>query len=262
MNSFRSVERALRYEFERQKEALAKGEVIAQETRGWNEDRGVTVSQRSKEYAHDYRYFPEPDLPPLFLAPEWIESVRKRLPELPSAKKARYVSEYGLAEDAARLIADDPAYADFFESAMFTGYNDGKHIATWMLGDLTRLLKAHNTELAVSLVTPSKLVDLLKLIDGGQISGKIAKDVLEEVFETGAAPGDVVRDKGLLQISDEADLERACAAAIEANPQSVADYRAGKERALQFLVGQVMKETKGRANPGKVNEILKRQLDI
>ncbi len=262
MNSFRSVERALRYEFERQKEALAKGEVIAQETRGWNEDRGVTVSQRSKEYAHDYRYFPEPDLPPLFLAPEWIESVRKRLPELPAAKKARYVSEYGLAEDAARLIADDPAYADFFESAMFTGYNDGKHIATWMLGDLTRLLKAHNTELAVSLVTPSKLVDLLKLIDGGQISGKIAKDVLEEVFETGAAPGDVVRDKGLLQISDEADLERACAAAIEANPQSVADYRAGKERALQFLVGQVMKETKGRANPGKVNEILKRQLDI
>ncbi len=260
MNSFRSVERALRYEFERQKQALAKGEIIAQETRGWDEDRGLTVSQRSKEYAHDYRYFPEPDLPPIFLAPDWIEAVRKRLPELPAAKKARYMAEQGLGEDAAQLIADDPAYADFFESALFTGYGDGKHIATWMLGDLTRLLKAHNTELAASLVTPSKLVDLLKLIDSGQISGKIAKDVLEEMFAAGAAPGDVVRDKGLLQISDEADLERACAVAIAANPQSVEDFRAGKERALQFLVGQVMKETKGRANPGKVNEILKRQL--
>jgi aspartyl-tRNA(Asn)/glutamyl-tRNA(Gln) amidotransferase subunit B len=129
-----------------------------------------------------------------------------------------------------------------------------------MLGDLTRLLKASNTELGASLVTPSKLVDLLKLIDAGQISGKIAKDVLEEMFASGAAPADVVRDKGLVQISDEADLERACAAAIAANPQSVADFHAGKERALQFLVGQVMKETKGRANPGKVNDILKRQL--
>ncbi|HLG74121.1 MAG TPA: Asp-tRNA(Asn)/Glu-tRNA(Gln) amidotransferase subunit GatB, partial [Chloroflexota bacterium] len=260
MNSFRSVERALRYEFERQKEALAKGEVIAQETRGWDEDRGVTVSQRSKEYAHDYRYFPEPDLPPIFLAPEWIESVKRRLPELPAAKKAKYISQYGLADEVAQLIADDKDYADFFESAVFTGYADGKQIATWMLGDLTRLLKASNTELAASLVTPSKLVDLLKLIDSGQISGKIAKDILEEMFTSGAAPADVVRDKGLVQISDEADLERACAAGIAANPQSVADFHAGKERALQFLVGQVMKETKGRANPGKVNEILKRQL--
>ncbi|HLY64797.1 MAG TPA: Asp-tRNA(Asn)/Glu-tRNA(Gln) amidotransferase subunit GatB [Chloroflexota bacterium] len=261
MNSFRSVERALRYEYERQKQALANGEVIPQETRGWDEDKGITVSQRSKEYAHDYRYFPEPDLPPLFLAPEWIEAIKQRLPELPAAKKARYVQDHGLATDAARVIADDPAYADFFESALFTGYSDGKHIATWMLGDLTRLLRANNAELSASLVTPSKLVDLLKLIDGGQISGKIAKDVLEEMFATGAAPGDVVRDKGLLQISDDADLERACAAAIAANPQSVADFHAGKERALQFLVGQVMKETKGRANPGKVNDILRKQLE-
>jgi aspartyl-tRNA(Asn)/glutamyl-tRNA(Gln) amidotransferase subunit B len=260
MNSFRSVERALRYEFERQKEALANGETIAQETRGWDEDRGVTVSQRSKEYAHDYRYFPEPDLPPLFLAPEWIDAVKKRLPELPAAKKARYMADYGLAEDAAQFIADDPAYADFFESAVFTGYTDGKQIAVWTLGDLTRLLKAKNVELSASLVTPSKLTDLLRLIDSGQISGKIAKDVLEEMFETGAAPADVVRDKGLVQISDEGDLERACQAAISANPQSVEDFRAGKERALQFLVGQVMKETRGRANPGKVNEILRRQL--
>jgi aspartyl-tRNA(Asn)/glutamyl-tRNA(Gln) amidotransferase subunit B len=260
MNSFRSVERALRYEFERQKEALAKGEVIPQETRGWDEDRGITVSQRSKEYAHDYRYFPEPDLPPLFLAPEWIEAIKQRLPELPAAKKARYVGDYGLPDEAARLIADDPAYADFFESAIFAGYDNGKHLASWILGDLTRLLKAHNTELAASLVTPSKLADLLRLIDGGQISRKIAKDVLEEVFATGADPKDVVRDKGLLQISDEGDLERAVAAAIAANPQSVADFQAGKERALQFLIGQVMKETKGRANPGKVNDILRKRL--
>jgi aspartyl-tRNA(Asn)/glutamyl-tRNA(Gln) amidotransferase subunit B len=260
MNSFRSVERAVRYEFERQKRALAEGEVIVQETRGWNEDRGVTVSQRSKEFAHDYRYFPEPDLPPLFLAPEWIEAVKKRLPELPAGKKARYMADHGLPEDAAQLIADDPAYADFFESALFTGYVDGKQIAVWMLGDLTRLLKTSGTELGASLVTPSKLADLLKLIDSGQISGKIAKDVLEEMFATGAAPGEVVQAKGLVQISDEADLEQACQAAIAANPQSAEDFRAGKERALQFLVGQVMKATKGRANPGKVNEILKRQL--
>jgi len=261
MNSFRSVERALRYEFERQKQALAKGETIAQETRGWDEDKGVTVSQRSKEYAHDYRYFPEPDLPPLYLAPEWIEAIKRRMPELPAAKKARYVSDYGLPEEAARLIADDPAYADFFESALFTGYKDGKQIATWMLGDLTRLLKAHNTELADSLVTPSKLVDLLKLIDAGQISGKIGKDVLEEVFASGSLPEDVVREKGLTQISDEGDLERLVAAVIAANPKSVEDFRAGKMPALQFLVGQVMKETKGRANPGKVNDILRKQLE-
>ncbi len=260
MNSFRSVERALRYEFERQREALARGEVIPQETRGWDEDRGVTVSQRSKEYAHDYRYFPEPDLPPLFLAPDWIEAIKQRLPELPAAKKARYARDYGLADEPARLIADDPSLADFFESALFTGYGDAKQVAAWMLGDLTRLLKAHNTELGSSLVTPSKLVDLLKLIDGGQISGKIAKDVLDEMFVSGKSPEDVVREKGLLQISDEGDLERACAAAIAANLQSVEDYRAGKERALQFLVGQVMRETRGRANPGKVNDILKKQL--
>src|SRR5262249_16644237 len=151
-------------------------------------------------------------------------------------------------------IADDPAYADFFESAIFNGYTDGKQIAVWMLGDLTRLLKANNVELGNSLVTPSKLVDLLKLIDAGQISGKIGKDVLDEGLATGKAAEDIVKEKGLLQISDDGDLERACAAAIAANPKSVEDFRAGTERALQFLVGQVMKETKGRANPGKVNE--------
>jgi aspartyl-tRNA(Asn)/glutamyl-tRNA(Gln) amidotransferase subunit B len=260
MNSFRSVERAIRYEFERQRQALAKGETIVQETRGWDDDRGITVSQRSKEYAHDYRYFPEPDLPPIFLDPAWIEAIKRRLPELPAAKKTRYVAVYGLPDESARLIAEDPDYADFFESAIFNGYSDGKQIAIWMLGDLTRLLKAHNVELGASLVTPSKLVDLLRLIDGGQISGKMAKDVLEEMFVSGKAPEDVVRDKGLIQISDEADLERAVAGAIAANPQSVADFHAGKERALQFLVGQVMKETKGRANPGKVNDILRKQL--
>ncbi len=260
MNSFRSVERAIRFEFERQRQALAKGETIVQETRGWDDDRAITVSQRSKEYAHDYRYFPEPDLPPIFLDPAWIEAIRRRLPELPAAKKARYVADLGLTDESARLIAEDPQYADFFESAIFNGYSDGKQIAVWMLGDLTRLLKAHNTELGASLVTPSKLVDLLRLIDGGQISGKIAKDVLEDMFVSGKAPEDVVREKGLLQISDDADLERAVAGAIAANPQSIADFRAGKERALQFLVGQVMKETKGRANPGKVNDILRKQL--
>ncbi|MHB8618556.1 MAG: Asp-tRNA(Asn)/Glu-tRNA(Gln) amidotransferase subunit GatB [Chloroflexota bacterium] len=261
MNSFRSVERALRHEFDRQRQALERGEIIPQETRGWDEDRGLTVSQRSKEYAHDYRYFPDPDLPPIFLDPAWIGQVKRRLPELPTARRSRYAAEHGLGAEAARQIADDPQMADFFESALFNGYTDGKHIATWLLGDLTRLLKAGNTELGASLVTPSKLADLLRLIDSGQISGKIAKDVLDEMFASGRPAQDIVRDKGLLQISDEADLERMCAEAIATNPQSVADFRAGKERALQFLVGQVMKQTRGRANPGKVNELLLKLLE-
>lgn len=260
MNSFRSVERAIHFEFERQTAAVRAGDTVVQETRGWDDHRGITVSQRSKEFAHDYRYFPEPDLPPLFLGPEWIAAVKARLPELPAAKRARYTADYGLPEGSARFIADDPRYADFFESALFTGYTDAKQVATWLLGEVTHLLKANAVDLGAALVTPSKLVDLLRLVDAGQISGKIAKEVLEEVFTTGHAPADVVRDRGLLQISDDAGLDQACAEAIAANPQSVADFRAGKDRALQFLVGQVMKATRGRANPGMVNDILKRQL--
>ncbi|MGH2519746.1 MAG: Asp-tRNA(Asn)/Glu-tRNA(Gln) amidotransferase subunit GatB [Chloroflexota bacterium] len=257
MNSFRAVEHAIRYEFERQSQALDRGETIAQETRGWDDARGITVSQRSKEYANDYRYFPEPDLPPLFLKADWIEGIKRRLPELPAEKRARYTGELGLPDDAAQLVADDPAYADFFESALFTGYQQPKQVATWLLGELTRLLKVNGAELGQCLVTPSKLADLLRLVDSGQISGKIAKDVLEEMFATGHMPADIVRARGLTQISDDADLRAACDSAIAANPQSVADYRAGKERALQFLVGQVMKATRGQANPAKLSELLR-----
>src|SRR5262249_46725022 len=150
---------------------------IRQETRGWNETKGVTVSQRSKEFAHDYRYFPEPDLPPVFLDAAWLENIKHRLPELPAAKRERYISEHSLPAESAQLIADDPGAADFFESALFTGYGDTKQVAFWMLGDLTRLLKASGTEIGDSPVTPSRLVDLLRMIDKGEISGKIAKEV-------------------------------------------------------------------------------------
>ncbi|HUZ78605.1 MAG TPA: Asp-tRNA(Asn)/Glu-tRNA(Gln) amidotransferase GatCAB subunit B, partial [Chloroflexota bacterium] len=193
----------------------------------------------------------------LFLKADWIDGIKRRLPELPAEKRARYTGELGLPEDAAQLLADDPAYADFFESALFTGYPQPKQVAAWIVGELTRLLKAHAVELGQCLVTPSKLTDLLRLVDSGQISGKIAKDVLDEIFATGRIPDEIVRARGLTQISDDADLRAACDAAIAANPQSVVDFRAGKERALQFLVGQVMKATRGQANPAKLSDLLR-----
>ncbi len=259
LNSFRAVQKALEYEEVRQAKLLDKGESIIQETRHWDEGTGKTHSMRTKEEADDYRYFPEPDLVPVLVSPEWIEEVRARLPELPPAKFERFVREYGLPEYDADLIISSRAQADFFEATVAI-YNDPKVVSNWMMGELTRLLKSSEQEIEESKVTPELLAKLLGLVEKGTISGTAAKSVLEEIFATGKDPDAIVQEKGLAQISDTAELERIVAEVIAANPGSVQDYRNGKDKALGFLVGQVMKESKGRANPKLVNELLRKQL--
>lgn len=261
MNSFRAVQKALEYEVARQTEVLASGGRIVQETRAWDEGRGVTVSMRSKEEAHDYRYFPEPDLPPMVISRDEVERLRAELPEMPLDRADRFVSEYGLPEYDADLLTSSRRLADWFESAV-RDYHDPKAVSNWVMGDLLRLLKAEGKELDELAFTPGHLVEMLKLMDAGTISGKIAKTVFEEMFHTGKRAEAIVKEKGLVQISDEGELARIVEAVLAANPKSVADFRGGKEAALGFLVGQVMKETKGRANPGLVNQMLRQKLQV
>ncbi|MGE5554301.1 MAG: Asp-tRNA(Asn)/Glu-tRNA(Gln) amidotransferase subunit GatB [Betaproteobacteria bacterium] len=259
MNSFRAVLKALEYEVARQSELLDSGEPVIQETRAWDEARSITVSMRSKEEAHDYRYFPEPDLPPLVIDQEWVERLRAKLPELPGPRAERFVREYGLPEYDADLITSSRRLADWFEEAV-RGYHDAKTVANWVMGDLLRLLKAEEKDLDGIPLTPGHLAEMLKLMEKGTISGKIAKTVFEEMFHTGKRAEEIVKEKGLVQISDEGELARVVEAVIAANPKSVADFQGGKEAALGYLVGQVMKETKGRANPGLVNQLLRDRL--
>jgi aspartyl-tRNA(Asn)/glutamyl-tRNA(Gln) amidotransferase subunit B len=261
MNSFRAVGRALAYEIERQRQVLASGGRVVQETRGWVEERGVTVSQRSKEEAHDYRYFPEPDLPPLFLDRAWVERIRARLPELPEPKRRRFMAQYGLSPDDAATLTESRALADFFEQTVAQGVTP-RSAANWLIRDVRRLLAGAGIEIQQSKLTPAGLAGLIRLIDAGHLSVRSAPEVLEEVFRTGAPAEQVVQEKGLAQVSDAAALEDVIdrVLAAEANQKAIADYRAGKEAALKFLVGAVMKETRGKANPGLVNELLRRKL--
>ena len=256
MNSFRFVYQALAYEVERQRRVLEDGGQVAQETRGWVEERNVTVSQRSKEYAHDYRYFPEPDLSPLVIDPAWVEELRSRLPELAPQRKARLVQQFGIPEYDASLLTNSKALADYYESAVAQKQLSGvalekfsKSVSNWMLGDLARLLNLQNLDITETQVTPARLAELIDLIDTGTLSVTLAKTVLEEAFQSGKSPGEIVGQKGCTQIGDAAIMEAAVAQAIEANPQAVADYLKGKETAARFLVGQVMKITKGQAKP-------------
>ena len=260
MNSFRAVFRALEYEAERQIKAIAEGERLIQETRGWDENRGITVGQRSKESAHDYRYFPEPDLPPLSLTPSWVESIRQQMSELPTARRQRFETEYGLSPYDADLLTATRATADYFEEAVKL-FPHPKQVANWLTGELFRLLNASNLEIGQAKVSPSGVAEVLKAVDTGVISGRAAKDVFEEMFRTGESANRIVEAKGLSQISDTAALDRLVDEAIAANPKSIADYRAGKPQALGFLVGQVMKASRGKANPGVVNGLLKAKLD-
>jgi len=259
LNSARSVQRAIEYEIERQTRALQNGERIAQETRGFDEDRGMTVSQRSKEDAHDYRYFPEPDLPPIFISREWVGELRTRLPELPDAKRDRYVQQFELSRYDAVQLTSSVGVSSFFEAAVAL-HPKAKVVANWVQGELFRILNDIGVELEESHATPATLAEVLTLVDEGTITQAIAKQVFEEAVKTGAAPKAIVAERGLTQISDTGELERAVADAIAANPQAVADYRAGKQAAIGFLTGQVMKATRGKASPGAVNEILRRQL--
>ena len=263
MNSFRSVYLALQYEVERQRRVLDEGGRVTQETRGWVDDRNVTVSQRSKEYAHDYRYFPEPDLPPLIVGPAWVEEIRRRLPELAQQRKTRFTSQYVLPEYDSDLLTGTRAMADYFEGAVTTKPLEGepqaafaKNISNWMLGDLSRLLNLEGQEINETRVTPAMLVELIDLVDSGTVSVTMAKTVLEESFATGQLPSKIVEEKGYTQIDDAAAVRGAVAQAIEANPKAVSDYLDGKETAARFLVGQVMKITRGQAKPDLVQQLV------
>ncbi|MFQ5813732.1 MAG: Asp-tRNA(Asn)/Glu-tRNA(Gln) amidotransferase subunit GatB [Anaerolineae bacterium] len=259
LNSFHSVKLALEYEIERQARILEAGGRIEQVTMGWDEARGVTVVQRSKEYAHDYRYFPEPDLPPLVLSREWVEGIRARLPELPDARQDRLVEQYGLSRYDAEVLTAERPVADYFESCV-RAHPDAKAMANWITGELFRLLKAIDAGIEAVKITPNALAELLTLVAKGTISISIAKDVFAEMFETGRPALQIVEEKGLAQISDVEELSRIVEQVIAENPGPVAEYLAGKGPVLRFLVGQVMKATRGKANPHLVNELFREQL--
>jgi aspartyl-tRNA(Asn)/glutamyl-tRNA(Gln) amidotransferase subunit B len=255
MNSFRNVQAALEYEVERQKQVVLSGGTIVQETRRWDEANRKTVSMRSKEEAHDYRYFPDPDLVRMQISEEWIEAVRATIPELPDARQARYVNEYGLPQSDAAVITMSKETADFFDETVKTGA-DPKAAANWLMVELLGYLNANNLTLADVKITPHGLGEMIKLIENGTISSKIAKTVFKEMVETGKEPKQIVEEKGLVQISDEGALRQIVQDVVNANPQAVADYKAGNEKAIAFFVGQVMKQTRGKANPPMVNKLL------
>ena len=269
MNSFRSVFQALNYEVERQRQVVEDSGRVVQETRGWLEDRGVTISLRSKEHAHDYRYFPEPDLPPLVVESGWVERLLAQLPELAYQRKLRFMDQYGLPEYDADLLTSSRLTADYFEQAAGqqqaagqrpqNGVNTGalaKQVSNWMLGDLSRLMNLHGQDISQIKVTPAHLFQLISLIDGGALSVSLAKTVLEECFESGERPDNIVADKGYSQINDSSAVEAAVKEAIDQNPKAVADYWSGKETAAKFLVGQVMKLTRGQAKPDLAQQLV------
>ncbi|MGE5416191.1 MAG: Asp-tRNA(Asn)/Glu-tRNA(Gln) amidotransferase subunit GatB [Acidobacteriota bacterium] len=259
MNSFRSLERAVEYEIDRQIEVIEDGGRIIQETRTWDEGKQVTISMRSKEEAHDYRYFPEPDLPPIKIDQVWIERVRKTLPELPDDARARLIEKYELSAYDASILTLSKKILDFFDECI-KEYPNPKAVSNWIMSDLMRLLNQNNIEIDESKVTPTGLTDMLKLIDKGMISGKIAKTVFEEMFVSGDDPEKIVQAQGLVQISDESAVLGIVKEVISQNPNVVEDYKNGKDKAIGFLVGQVMKASKGKANPEMANRLLREEL--
>ena len=268
MNSFRAVTRALEYEAHRQVATLEDGGRIVQETRGWVDDRAVTVSQRTKEYAADYRYFPEPDLPPLVIQPEWVEEIRRSLPELPDERRARFADEYGLPAYDARLLTSTRAFADYFEHALRDGASSdqtardlAKPVSNWLLGEMTRLTNQSGIELEKVKIAPVQVVELQGLVSSGTLSSTMAKEVFEKMYATGQSPRSIAEDEGLVQMSDSGTVGAAVEEAITSNPQPVQDFLNGKDTALRYLVGQVMKATGGKANPKLTTDLLKERLE-
>lgn len=259
MNSFKALEKALEYEIERQINAIKKGERIVQETRRWDEARGQTIVMRSKEEAHDYRYFPEPDMVYLKLDDEWIEDIRKTMPELPDEKKKRYIEEFGLPEYDANIITTSKELAAFFEEAVNIGGNP-KTISNWIMGEVLRILNDREMEITDVKFTAKDLVKLISLVEKGTISNTIAKKVFVDMFETGKDPEKIVEEKGLVQITDEAAIREIVNKVLDENPQSVTDFKNGKTKAVGFIVGQVMKASKGKANPQMVNKLVEEEL--
>jgi len=266
LNSFRALVRAVEYEIRRQIEIVRAGGQVEQETMGWDEARGVTVPQRGKEHAHDYRYFPEPDIPPLAISREWVERIRAMLPELPRARRERFEREYGLTRYEADLLTEDHAVADYFEEAVRHARQgdpplEPRTLATWITGELFRLMNEAGVEIGEVRVPPTALVDLIRMVQRGEINLNTGKMVLREAFETGEAPRRIVEARGLTQIRDVEALRAIVLRVIEENPREVESYLRGKEGVLKWFVGQVMRATRGQADPQRVNELVREALE-
>lgn len=260
MNSFRNVQRALEYEIERQILTIDRGENVVQETRLWDAEKGLSLPMRSKEEAHDYRYFPDPDLLPLEIDDAWIERVAKTLPELPEAKKQRLIEEYGIPSYDAQFLTSCAELADYYEECC--QFFDGpKLVSNWIMVELMRELNRENLNITDSPIKAKSLANMLKMLEDGQISGKIAKTVFSKMFRTGKEADQIVREENLIQITDTSEIEKTIDRVLRENPDPVSDYRQGKSQAMGFLVGQVMKMTQGKANPKLVNEILRKKLE-
>ena len=258
MNSFKNVQKALEYEIRRQIKAVRTGERLVQETRLWNADQEITLSMRSKEYAHDYRYFPDPDLVPLVVETAWIEEVRRSLPELPEAKRHRFVRDYGIPGYDAGVLTASPELAAYYETAV-KAHHDPKTVSNWVMVELLGRLNKDGKDITLSPISPERLGAMLGLLANGSISGKMAKDFFEEMYTTGADPAEILKKKGG-QIADPAEVEKIIRDILAKNPAAIAEYKGGKEGAFNFLIGQVMKATRGKANPQVVNELLRKAL--
>ncbi len=259
INSFKFVQKAIEYEVERQAQVLNQGDKVVQETRLYDAERGVTFSMRSKEEAHDYRYFPEPDLAPIVIDEEWIQRARQALPELPEEKTRRFVTDYGIPEYDAGVLTASRELADYFE-ACIRAFNQPKAISNWIMSELLRELKSADKDITECPVSPENLGKLLSMVHDNTISGKIAKTVFEDMIQSGKSPETVVEEKNLVQISDEGAIESLIDDVIAANPDQAEQYRSGKDKVIGFLVGQVMKASKGKANPGLVNKMFQQKL--
>ena len=260
LNSFKNVEKAILYEISRQKEILIESGKVVQETRLWDATKNRTTSMRSKEEAHDYRYFPDPDLLPLVIDDEWIDSVKQSLPELPDTKKKRFIEQYGLPPYDATFLTSGRDLAEFFEKCVKT-FPDPKQVSNWVMGALSALLNAQGKTISQSSISPENLAGLLVLIDKGVISGKIAKTVFEEMAKSGKTPEEVVEEKGLVQVTDASAIAKVVSVVLARSQTEVEAYKGGKTKLLGYFVGQVMKETRGKANPKIVNDLLKKILD-
>ena len=259
LNSFRAIERALEYEEQRQAEVYDQGGTIYQETRTWDEKLGVTVTMRTKEEADDYRYFPDPDLPPLIVEQSWIDEIKATLPELPLARKNRFIEQYKLSDYEASLLTATQELADFFEAA-YQSFPNAKELSNWLTGEFARLLNASNLTIPEIPVQPGDLAELLSIVKDGKISGNQGREVLGMMFDSGKKPAQIIKEQGFEQISDTKELEGVIDQILSTYPDEVKRYQAGEDRLLGFFVGQVMKETKGKANPGLVNQIIRNKL--
>jgi len=259
MNSFKNVQKALEFEIRRQKVMIDRGQPLVQETRLWDAGHNVTMSMRGKEQAHDYRYFPDPDLVPVVVSEAWVKEVRDSLPELPEAKRDRFINDYGLPPYDAKVLTSSKSLANYFEAAL-KKFARPKALSNWIMSELLRELHRDNREIEDCPVSPENLAELLDLLDSGVLSGKIAKAVFEQMYASGGSARYIVDEKGLAQVSDELEIESAIDQVLSENPKEVEQFRAGKDKLFGFFVGQVMRKTKGKANPQLANEILRKKL--